>query len=120
MLPGQQALRETLTAIEAWLQEHAKPLLDLLNAPASPADIASFEADTGLVLPPEARCLYSIHDGETDDSDGIFGCLRWLPLRVVAEEVELIGSDGIVPLFRSGGGDLLYVKSYEPAAPDRH
>ena len=70
-----------------------------------------------LTLPPDAWRLYSLHDGEADGSDGIFGCWRWLPLATVAEEVELVGSAGIVPLFRSGGGDLLYVKAGD--GPDR-
>lgn len=111
-------VRESLTALESWLGSNAAPLLALLNPPATEADIAAFEAGTGLILPPDARSMYLIHDGEADGSDGIFGCQRWLPLRVVAEEIELIGSEGIVPLFRSGGGDLLYVRSHNPEAPE--
>ena len=34
-----------------------------------------------------------------------------MPLSVVAEEVELIVSDDIVPFLSSGGGDLLYVRA---------
>lgn len=110
---------QAIATLEGWLASNAPPLLGLLNPPATPAGIAAFEARLGLALPPEVRSLYLIHDGESDSSDGIFGCWRWLPLEVVAEEVELIGSKGIVPLFRSGGGDLYYVKSYEAVAADR-
>ena len=113
-------MEPSFVVIEAWLAGNAPRLQGMLNPPASIADIATFEARTSLVLPPEARQFYAIHDGEAEGSDGIFGCRRWLPLEVVAEEVELIGSEGIVPLFRSGGGDLLCVKSQANATPDRH
>jgi cell wall assembly regulator SMI1 len=112
-------MQEVVAALEGWLASNAPPLLELLNPPATTADIAAFEARHALALPPEPRSLYLTHDGEADGSDGIFGCWRWLPLKEVTEEIELIGSTGIVPLFRSGGGDLYYVKSYNPAAPDQ-
>lgn len=108
-----------IARLEAWLAANAPPLLRLLNPAANAAAIDSFEARTSLILPPDARRLYRIHDGEADGSDGIFGCRRWLPLAVVAEEVELIGSEGIVPFLRSGGGDLLYVKDGASAADRR-
>lgn len=110
-------MNEPLAGIKAWLAAHAAPLLQLFNPPAGDADIAAFEARTSLVLPPEARRLYALHDGESDASDGLFGCWRWLPLSVSADEVELTGSEGIVPQFRSGG-DLLYVKSHDTTASD--
>ena len=112
-------MEAALARLEAWLAQNARPLQELLNPPATDADIAAFEARTSLVVPPDLRRLYAVHDGEADGSDGIFGCQRWLPLRVVAEEVELIGSEGIVPFLRSGGGDLLYVKSHSAAGADR-
>jgi cell wall assembly regulator SMI1 len=110
---------ESLVALEAWLAVHAPSLLGLLNPPAAESDILAFEAGSSLTVPPDVRSLYLAHDGEADGSDGIFGCRRWLPLQVVGEEVALIGSRGIVPLFRSGGGDLFYVKSHDPVVSDR-
>lgn len=112
------SLQNALVALEAWLAEYAPPLLPLLNAAADPVDISTFEAESGLRLTPQARALYMTYDGEADGSDGIFGCRRWLPLKEVSREVSLIGSEGVIPLLRSGGGDLLYVKSYTPTAPD--
>jgi hypothetical protein len=112
-------MEAALARLEAWLAEHAPPLRELLNPPATPAVIAAFEARTSLVVAPELRRLYAVHDGEAEGSDGIFGCKRWLPLRAAAEEVELIGSEGVVPFLRSGGGDLLYVKSHSGAGADR-
>lgn len=104
-------MQEAVARLEAWLAANAPPLRELLNPPATADAVAAFEARTGMVLPPDARRLYALHDGEADGSDGIFGCQRWLPLSLVAEEVELIGSEGIVPFLRSGGGDLLYVNA---------
>ena len=112
-------MEATLAKLEAWLAANAPPLHELLNPPTTGADIAAFEGRTSLVIPPELRRLYAVHDGEADGSEGIFGCQRWLPLRVVVEEVELIGSEGIVPFLRSGGGDLLYVRSHSAARADR-
>jgi hypothetical protein len=111
-------METALAKLEAWLARYAPPLRALLNPPATAADIAVFEARTALVVPPDLRRLYAVHDGEADGSDGIFGCQRWLPLEVAAEEVELIGSEGIIPFLRSGGGDLLYVRSHSAAETD--
>jgi hypothetical protein len=112
-------VRKSIATIEEWLARNANPLLLLLNPPTSPAEIDSFENEYDVTMPPDARALYSIHNGEADPSDGIFGCWRWLPLRVVGEEIKLIETKGIVPLFRSGGGDLYYVKTFQPERPDQ-
>jgi hypothetical protein len=113
------AMEGALARLKAWLVVNASPLCELLNPPATDADIAAFEARTSLTVPAELRCLYAIHNGEADQSDGIFGCQRWLPLKVVAEEVDLIGSTNIIPFMRSGGGDLLYVKDNTSSEADK-
>lgn len=107
-----------LARLERWLAANAPPLRTLLNPPATAEDVAAFEARTSLALPPALRRLYAVHNGEADGSDGIFGCRRWLPLETVADEVALIGSEGIVPFLRSGGGDLVYVRSGSSADAD--
>src|SRR5438046_722688 len=94
------------TSIEAWLRANAAPLVAMLNSPATEQSLAAFETDTGLKMPPEVRRLYMIHDGEAEGSDGIFGCMRMLPLSEIRKEIELIGEKGMIPIFRSGGGDL--------------
>lgn len=111
-------MEELVAELEAWLAEHAPPLFALLNPPAGEQEIAAFERRSLVSLQPEVRALYAIHNGEADGSDGLFGCLRWLPFSEMLSEIDLIGSEGIAPLFRSGGGDLLYVRNYSPAAPD--
>jgi hypothetical protein len=113
-----QRMEAALARLEAWLAGNAPALCKLLNPPATEDDIAAFESRTSLVVPVQLRRLYAVHDGEADGSDGIFGCQRWLPLQVIAEEVELIGSEGIIPFLRSGGGDLLYVRSKSAAEAD--
>ena len=72
-------MEEAFARLEAWLALNAPRLRELLNPPATAADIAAFEAGTSLVLSPELRRLYAIHDGEADGSC-IFGCQQWLPL----------------------------------------
>jgi len=72
----------------------------------------------GAKMPPEVRRLYLIHDGESGKSDGIFGCMKMLSLAEIEAEIELMGAHGIIPVFRSGGGDFYYVESFDPAKPD--
>jgi cell wall assembly regulator SMI1 len=111
-------MSHAFTQIETWLRANAAPLVGLLNPPAKKDAIAAFEARQGVIMPPEVRALYLTHDGEADNSDGIFGCMKMLPLWAIEEEIELTGESGIIPLFRSGGGDLYYVKSFDPTRPD--
>lgn len=112
------AMREHTVRIEKWLQSNAPDFLALLNPPATHDEFSAFESRNDLVLPPEVRDLYLIHNGESDDSDGLFGCLKLLPLGKIEEEIELTGHEGRVPLFLSGGGDSYYVKSFDATNPD--
>ena len=66
-------METAIARLEAWLAANATPLLGLLRPAASAAAIAAFETRTSLTLPPDARRLYMIHDGEADESDGILG-----------------------------------------------
>ena len=111
-------MTDTFSEIETWLGSNAPALLTVLNPPADEAAIRAFETRRNLRLPPDIRRLYLIHDGESDKSDGIFGCWKMLSLADIEGEIELIGEHGIIPLFRSGGGDLYYVKSYDSEKPD--
>jgi cell wall assembly regulator SMI1 len=111
-------LVDTLTQIKTWLRTNAAPLVDLLNPPATEKSIALFEKRTKLKLPPDVKRLYLIHNGESEKSDGIFGCWKMLSLSEIEQELKLTDEKGIIPLFRSGGGDLYYVKTFDPAKPD--
>jgi cell wall assembly regulator SMI1 len=112
------AMREHTVCIEEWLQSNALDFLALLNPPATHDNLSDFESRNDLVLPPEVRDLYLIHNGESDDSDGLFGCWKLLPLGKIEEEIELMGHEGRVPLFLSGGGDSYYIKSFDATNPD--
>src|SRR4051812_33731134 len=109
-------MNEIMSRLEAWLAKNAPPLLQLLNPPASADDIKAFEARNSIKLPPAIRELYAIHDGESEDSGGIFGCLQWMPLSQVAEEIESQEFKGMFPFLLSGGGDMVYVKAPEEGA----
>src|SRR5208337_1998514 len=71
---------DTFAEIEAWLALNAAPLSKLLNPPADDAAITAFENRRKVRMPPEVRRLYLIHNGESERSDGIFGCWKMLPL----------------------------------------
>ena len=111
-------MREHVDRIEKWLQSNAPELVTLLSRPATPDDLSAFESRNKVLLSPEVRQLYLIHNGESQDSDGLFGCWKLLSLQQIQEEIELTGHEGRVPLFLSGGGDSYYVKSFDATNPD--
>jgi cell wall assembly regulator SMI1 len=113
-----ESTNDSFAEIEGWLGTNAPPLVKLLNPPVDEAAITAFETQRKLRMPPEVKRLYLIHNGESKKSDGIFGCWKMLPLAEIEKEIELTGETGIIPLFRSGGGDLYYVKRYDSLKPD--
>ena len=66
--------------IEAWLSQNAPLVLCNLNPPATATEIANLEQAVGVHLPPSVRETYTIHDGESHVSDGLFGLWQLLPL----------------------------------------
>jgi cell wall assembly regulator SMI1 len=111
-------MNEHLERIENWLQANAPDLVGLLNPPATRDDLAAFESRHDVLLPPEVVQLYLIHNGESEESDGLFGGWKLLSLEKIRQEIELAGHEGRVPLFLSGGGDSYYVKSFDRTNPD--
>lgn len=111
-------MNEHLDRIEKWLQANAPDLVGLLNPPATRDDLSAFESRHDVLLPPEVEQLYLTHNGESEESDGLFGCWKLLSLEKIQQEIELVGHEGRVPLFLSGGGDSYYVKSFDQANPD--
>ncbi len=112
-------MKEYTDRIKKWLDTNAPDLLKLLNPPATNDDLSAFESANDLVLPQEVRELYLIHNGESEDSDGLFGCMKLLPLESIEEEIELMEHEGIIPLFLCGGGDSYFVKSFDSVNPDQ-
>ena len=111
-------MSEHLDRIEKWLQANAPDLVGLLNPPATRDDLSAFESRHNVLLPPEVAQLYLIHNGESEESDGLFGCWKLLSLEKIQQEIELMGHEGRVPLFLSGGGDSYYIKSFDQTNPD--
>jgi len=61
-----------------------------LNPLATEAEIAAVEKTLGVRFPKSVRDTYLIHNGESQESDGLFGLWRLLPLdEVVTKSNEL-------------------------------
>jgi hypothetical protein len=114
-------IHQSFSDIEQWLSRNAPGLLKLLNPPASREQIANAERQLGVKLPSALVAAYAIHDGESAQSDGLFGLWKWLPLAQVCErhnELMDVREDIIsagfnpstaVPILESGGGDIIYL-----------
>jgi len=74
--------------LDAWLKEHGPDVVPHLNPPASPDAIAAVERKIGLVFPESLRSSYLVHNGETEDSPGVFCYWNWLSLDRVVEQWE--------------------------------
>lgn len=71
--------------LDGWLSEHAPDAVAALNEPATSTEIASAEREMGLSMPPSLRASYVVHNGESDDSAGVFDNWQILPLERVVE-----------------------------------
>jgi len=83
-------MKKQWETIEHWLAENAPELRGNLNPAATDAEIAAVEKTLGVRFPQSVRDTYLIHNGESQESDGLFGLRRLLPLdEVVTESNEL-------------------------------
>ena len=108
--------------IEAWLEENAPEVGRGLEPPTSEAEITTAESAMRVRLPPWVRAAYLIHDGESVESDGLFGLWRLLPLQEVVEVARELAtlsdqygfddfdSHLMIPILESSG-DHYYVES---------
>jgi cell wall assembly regulator SMI1 len=71
--------------LDAWLSAHAPEAFAALSEPAAPADIASVEREISLSMPRSLRSSYLVHNGEAEDSAGVFDSWQLLPLERVVE-----------------------------------
>jgi cell wall assembly regulator SMI1 len=55
---------DLLSRLDDLLQQHRPDYYAALNPPATAAEIAAFEAEVGLQLPPELRAWYGWHNGQ--------------------------------------------------------
>lgn len=83
-------MKKQWETIEHWLAENASELKGNLNPAATDAEIAAVEKTLGVRFPQSVRDTYLIHNGESQESDGLFGLWRLLPLdEVVTKSNEL-------------------------------
>jgi cell wall assembly regulator SMI1 len=80
------SVSESFTRIESWLSKNAPSVLQQLNPPISSTnELDTAEDILGAKFPPSVREAYTYHDGESNESKGLFGSWRWLPLREIIE-----------------------------------
>lgn len=115
-------MKEKWEIIENWLAEHAPEIKANLNPPATEVEIAEAESTLGVGFPTSVRESYRVHNGESGESDGLFGLWRLLPLdKVVARSKELATLSKqysfndfdpglMIPILESSG-DFQYVES---------
>ncbi len=72
--------------LDDWLSKHAPDAFPSLNPPATPEAIAQVERHIGLAFPPSLRASFLAHDGEAEDSAGLFDYWQLLPLNRVVEQ----------------------------------
>lgn len=66
--------------IEEWLRQHAPHILDSLNTGASEDEIKALQSRFGASLPKELIAFYRVHNGQPQDSSGLFFGLQFLPI----------------------------------------
>ena len=117
-------MRSRWESIDHWLAEHAPEVVASLNPPATEAEVAKVEGTLGIRFPESVRRTYLIHNGESKQSDGLFGMWRLLSLEeVVSRSNELarlseqydrddFEASLMIPILESSG-DFYYVESSE-------
>jgi cell wall assembly regulator SMI1 len=73
-------MEELWKRIEMWLRQHAPHILDSLNAGASEDEIKALQMRFGAALPKELVDFYRVHNGQPENSSGLFYGLQFLPI----------------------------------------
>jgi cell wall assembly regulator SMI1 len=131
-----------MNRITRWAKAHpqAKAILPSLRKPATEADIAAFEKESKLKLPPALAALYRLHDGQDEGAaneafgegtieSGLFPSLESGDLAFLLVPLEELASncDSGMPGFRRGwipfgdnyGGDNIVLDYADTTAPPR-
>jgi hypothetical protein len=82
----EEAMNEIWQQFDTWLQTHGPDVMPHLNPPATPSDITAAERKIGVTFPDSLRSSYLAHNGETEDSPGVFDYWSWLSLDRVVEQ----------------------------------
>lgn len=110
---------ERWNEIKAWLDDNYPAHLPLLNAGAERSKIAQVEVELGYAFPAHVTQVFLMNDGESTESQGLFGTWRLLPLNEQVREISGSLNDyrfekGMFhPLMISGGGDYY---GFEPGS----
>lgn len=102
--------------LKIWLETNYQSHLELLNPPAAEDAVRQAEQKLGYSLPGSLTALLKLNDGESNNSDGLFGTWRLMPVSEQVESYnELSGDDRfpgkeIHPFLVSGGGDYYCIE----------
>lgn len=97
--------------ILSWLGEEYRCHLTFISQPGSISTIESVELELGYMLPEGLKSIHLLNDGESSESQGLFGGWRLLSLTEQRDtQVQFLqeyGQEGRVyhPVMESGGGD---------------
>jgi cell wall assembly regulator SMI1 len=83
------AIKNVLERLTKWCTQNAPDIAESLNPGATPAEIAQFRTTTKLTVPPDWTELYAWHNGQSEEAQGLFYGLRFLPLEQVLADIEL-------------------------------
>lgn len=118
--PNLLNVRDIWRQIDSQIETRTPQFAHLLNPPASGTQVSQLEAHIGMTFPPSVRESYLVHNGESEETDGLLDLWKFLPLDGVKEwweEMKLIEEsyefgefdcESMIPImFREG--DLRYV-----------
>lgn len=80
-MPEHPPIKDTLAALQAWMENHAAGVA--FRPPAYSAALDNFEEKSGLTLPDDLRQLLMLADGETRQSAGSIGNWRIMPINEI-------------------------------------
>ncbi|MEP4076828.1 SMI1/KNR4 family protein [Haloferula sp.] len=72
--------RKPWSEFESWLAANCPELEGVLNAGATAEQLQAAESELGFKLPDDFKAFYSIHDGQVEDSAGLFDGFELLSL----------------------------------------
>ncbi|CAF0837298.1 unnamed protein product [Didymodactylos carnosus] len=119
----QPIVSDSFIRIERWLEHNAPHVSKKLNSPVLAPELQKAEKELGAHFPQSVKDAYLIHNGESTDSEGIFGLWRWLPLKEIVEwnneqkrrerkyQFGDFKPSFMIPLLESADGNLRYVET---------
>ena len=79
-------IADTWIDFEGWLERNCRELAGTLRPGASPEQIAALESERGHELPGDFKRIYRVHDGQEEESPGLFDALELLSLAGILRE----------------------------------